>query len=82
MDNEDVFLRIEAKLEKVMRLLAVQITNGLKREPAIQMLAAAGLERQVIAEVLNTTPNTVSVIMSTSRTKGERQARRVKKVMV
>jgi len=79
MDDADVFLRIEAKLEKLLRLLAVQITNGLKREPAIQLLAAAGLERQMIAEVLNTTPNTVSVIMSTSRAKGEKQARRLKK---
>jgi DNA-binding NarL/FixJ family response regulator len=79
MDNDDAVLRIEEKLEKVMRLLAVQITSGLKREPAIQLLAAAGLERQMIADVLNTTPNTVSVIMSTSRARGEGRARRLKK---
>jgi DNA-binding CsgD family transcriptional regulator len=72
MVNEDATQRIEAKLDQMLRLMALQATNTLKQTPAIQLLAAAGLERKLIADLLNTTPNTVSVTLSTSKAKAKR----------
>jgi DNA-binding NarL/FixJ family response regulator len=69
MANDEVLLRIESKLDQVLRLIALQTTGSLKQAPAIQLLAAAGFERKVIAELLHTTPNTVSVTLSTSKAK-------------
>jgi hypothetical protein len=66
MGNEqDVLERIESKLDQMLRIAALQMTAGLKQTPAIQRLAAAGLDRNLIAELLETTPNTVSVTLST-----------------
>ncbi len=70
-NDDDVLLRIESKLGQMLRLSALQITGALKQGPAIQLLAAAGLERKAIAELLNTTPNTVSVTLSTSKAKAK-----------
>lgn len=74
MANDDVLLRIEAKLDVLLRLIALQSTGELKQAQAIRLLGTAGLERQVIAELLDTTPNTVSVTLSTS--KGKKNAAR------
>jgi DNA-binding CsgD family transcriptional regulator len=71
MANEQVLERIESKLDQMLRLMALQSTTALKQTAAIQLLASAGLERRVIADLLNTTPNTVSVTLSTSKTKGK-----------
>jgi hypothetical protein len=73
MANDDVLLRIESKLDQMLRLIALRTTGGLKQGPAIQLLAAAGFERKVIADLLNTTPNTVSVTLSTSKAKAKSQ---------
>jgi DNA-binding CsgD family transcriptional regulator len=69
MANDDVMVRIESKLDQVLRLLSLQFARDLKQTQAIQLLGAAGLERQVIAELLKTTPNTVSVTLSMSKAK-------------
>jgi len=66
-DKEDVLERIEWKLDQMLRLTALQVTAGLKQTLAIQLLAAAGFDRRLIAELLDTTPNTVSVTLSTSK---------------
>lgn len=68
-NNDDVLERIESKLDQMLRLAALQMTSGMKQKPAIQLLAAAGFDRRSIAELLNTTPNTVSVTLSTSKAK-------------
>jgi DNA-binding CsgD family transcriptional regulator len=78
MPNEDVLLRIESKLDQMIRLAALQMTNGIKQTSAIELLASAGLDRRLIADLLNTTPNTVSVTLSTSKAKA-RAAGRVRK---
>src|SRR5215467_3854709 len=69
MPNEDVLLRIESKLDQMIRLAALQMTSGIKQTLAIELLASAGLDRRLIADLLNTTPNTVSVTLSTSKAK-------------
>jgi hypothetical protein len=65
--NDEVLQRIEAKLDQMLRLAALQAANGLKKGPAIQLLAAAGFDRRLIAELLGTTPNTVSVTLSNAK---------------
>jgi hypothetical protein len=69
--NDDVLLRIESKLDQMLRLVALQSAHEMKQAEAIQLLDAAGFERRVIAELLETTPNTVSVTLSTSKAKGK-----------
>jgi hypothetical protein len=71
MANDDVLLRIESKLDQMLRLIALQSARELKQIQAIQLLGAAGFERQLIAELLKTTPNTVSVTLSTSKAKSK-----------
>jgi hypothetical protein len=61
MANEEVLNRIESKIDQMLRLIAIQSIAPLKQGPAIQLLASAGFERKVIANLLGTTPNTVSV---------------------
>jgi len=68
-NDEDVLRRIEGKLEQMLRLSALQITAGMKQVQAIQILNAAGFERKLIAELLNTTPNTVSVTLAKAKAK-------------
>jgi DNA-binding CsgD family transcriptional regulator len=67
--NDETLDRIEAKVDQMVRLFALQLTSGMKQKPAIQMLWAAGLDRRLIADLLQTTPNTVSVTVSTSKAK-------------
>jgi hypothetical protein len=67
--NDDLLRGIDSKLQQLLRLAALQITGGMKQGAAIQLLATAGFERRLIADILNTTPNTVSVTLSTSKSK-------------
>ena len=64
-NNDDVLERIDSKLDQMLRLAALQMTTGMKQTPAIQILTAAGFDRHLIADLLNTTANTVSVTQST-----------------
>jgi hypothetical protein len=68
-NDEDVLKRIETKLDQMLRLAALWITTGQKQVPAIQLLASAGFDRKLIAEILHTTPNTVSVTLSKKKAK-------------
>ncbi len=68
-NDEDVLRRIEGKLEQMLRLSALQVTSGMKQIQAIQILNAAGFERKLIAELLSTTPNTVSVTLAKAKAK-------------
>jgi hypothetical protein len=68
-NDEDVLLRMEAKLEQMLRLAALQATAGMKQVQAIQTLTDAGVERRVIADLLHTTPNTVSVTFAKAKAK-------------
>lgn len=69
MANSDPLERIEAKLDQMLRLMALRIAGGIKQGEAILLLGAAGFDRNLIAQLLNTTPNTVSVTLSTSKGK-------------
>ena len=69
--SEDVLERIETKLDQMLGIAALQATAGMKQKPAIELLAVAGFDRRQIAKILNTSPNTVSVTLSVSRSKGK-----------
>ena len=69
MGNDEVLQRIEEKLGQMLRLIALQSTREMKQTQAIEFLDACGFERKLIAEILNTTSNTVSVSLSKSKAK-------------
>jgi hypothetical protein len=69
MANDDVLLKIELKLGQMLRLIALQSTRELKQTQAIELLSAAGFEPKLIADMLKTTSNTVSVSLSKSKAK-------------
>jgi DNA-binding NarL/FixJ family response regulator len=69
-DSEvDVLKSIEGKLDQLLRLTALQMASNMKQVQAIQTLSAAGFERKVIADLLGTTPNTVSVTLAKAKAK-------------
>lgn len=52
------------------RLLAVMLVHGKKQVEQIALLTLAGFEPKDIADLLGTTPNTVSVTLSKARKAG------------
>jgi hypothetical protein len=69
MKNETVD-PVAEKLDIVIQLLAVALTEGKKQRDQIRLLALAGLNPSKIAEMLTTTPNTVNVCLSSLRKDG------------
>jgi DNA-directed RNA polymerase specialized sigma24 family protein len=68
--------RIELKLDQITRLIAINAVKDMKLNNAILALGAAGLERSLIAEILGTTPNTVSTRLSEAKAKVRKNAKR------
>jgi hypothetical protein len=69
-DSEvEVLKSIEGKLDQLLRLAALQLASNMKQVQAIQTLSAAGFERRVIADLLGTTPGTVSVTLAKAKAK-------------
>ena len=67
-------LRIEAKLDVVIRLLALSLGSGMEslKDRAIT-LQRAGLTPKDIAGLYDTTPNTVSVALSAAKRKEKKK---------
>jgi DNA-binding CsgD family transcriptional regulator len=76
MANLDSDQRIEAEFRILRRLLALSLIDGKKQREQIRLLAAAGMDRNEIAELLGTTANTVSVAISTLRKERKLHGRR------
>jgi DNA-directed RNA polymerase specialized sigma24 family protein len=72
-DNNAGLVRVEAKLDILIRLLALSAVsdNQPLRENAVR-LQRAGLTPKEIAILCDTTPNTVSVALSTAKRRGKR----------
>ena len=64
LNDTDALRNISAKLDQMLRLMALQSVANMKQVQAIQTLNAAGFERKIIADLLGTTPNTVSVTLA------------------
>ena len=61
---------LSKELQILRRLLALSLIDGKKQREQIKLLAAAGLDRHEIAELLGTTAGTVSVEISNLRKHG------------
>ena len=72
--NQDSAL--EAELKIVRRLLALSLIEGKKKREQIELLAAAGMDRHDIAELVGTTAGSVSVEISNMRKSGVLRGRR------
>lgn len=64
---------IVVELRKISRLLTLLVTRDLSQRDKIALLSTAGLLPKEIAELIGTTPNTVSVTLAHIR---KQQARR------
>jgi hypothetical protein len=56
-------------LREIAMLLAIQVKRGMIQSTVIQEMASVGFTPKRIAELVGTTPNTVSVILSKKRKK-------------
>jgi len=70
-----------AKIDQILRILAVMATKDLKRREQIATLSQAGLQPKDIADLLGTTSNTVRVELVALRKKKtvRKSARKAKK---
>jgi CRP-like cAMP-binding protein len=67
MVNLDYEQKLESELRIVRRLLALSLIDGKKQREQIKLLAATGMDRHEIAELVGTTAGTVSVEISNLR---------------
>ena len=58
------------ELRLLRRLVALSVVDGKSQRDQIRLLSVAGLDRHEIAELVGTTPLTVSVEISNMRKKG------------
>jgi len=56
---------VEAKLDILVRLIAIWLCGEKSQTEKIGILASAGLQPKEIADIIGTTSNTVSVALST-----------------
>lgn len=67
------------ELSCTLRLLALTALRGLPNKEKITLMGLAGFDRHHIAELVGTTPLTVSVTLSNLRRKSRKQLGRAKK---
>lgn len=65
--SDQVLTEISQKLDQLVSLVAASTVKGMKQSEAILFLGAAGLDRNLIAQILGTTPGTVSVRLSQAK---------------
>ncbi|MEQ9567845.1 MAG: hypothetical protein RLN85_18900 [Pseudomonadales bacterium] len=70
------------KLETLIRLTAIGLFADKSQREKIELLGTAGLPAKEIAEILGTTPNTVSVTLSGLRKKKKKIAPKKKNIGV
>ena len=54
---------IASELRRISRLLTLLVTKNLSQKDKIALLSSAGLQPREIADLIGTTPNTVSVTL-------------------
>lgn len=67
--TKDQFNEISKKIDILTRLLALSLVSEKKQKDQIFILNKIGLQPKQIAEILNTTTNTVSVTLSKMKKK-------------
>ena len=63
------------KLDAIIRLAVMGMTEGKSQTERIWLFSVAGLQPKEIAEILNTTPNTVRVMLFNLRKSRDRRVR-------
>jgi len=69
MNSDDIFREMVAKLDQLVMLASTSAVRGLKPNEAISILGQIGLDRNVIAQIVGTTPDTVSVRLSEAKSR-------------
>ncbi len=64
--------RTEEKLDQILKVLAIQVGSDKSTGERVHLLKVAGLDNKSIAEVLETSVNTVKVLASQYKTKRSR----------
>jgi hypothetical protein len=67
MTSDEQFNLLTNRIEGILKLLAVQTVSGKKAGEAAALLERAGLDRKMIAEVLNTSPDSVRALLSQNK---------------
>ncbi len=75
-DTGPTITEISTKLDQAIRLLAISVISEKKQRDQIAILSRAGLDRHEIAEILGTTPGTVSVELSIFKKHSKKEKRR------
>jgi hypothetical protein len=73
--SDPEFVDIAKKLDVIIRLIAISLTSGRKKQDQFSILDRAGFRPREIAEIVGTTPNTVSVFLSNIRRSRNRKAK-------
>lgn len=71
-------VRIEEKLDRVLRLLGVIAVKGLSQSEQIAMLSEFGFTPTEIARIVGTTPNTVRVTLVGIRKTAKHGGKRIR----
>jgi DNA-directed RNA polymerase specialized sigma24 family protein len=72
MSQEDRIATLEAKLDVILRLLALQaIKEAQTVKEKAMLLSKAGISSREIAALCDTTPNTISVALSNAKKGGK-----------
>ena len=64
MTHDQQFDLLANRIEGILKLLALQTASGRKAGEAAVLLERAGLDRKTIAEVLNTSQDSVRSLLS------------------
>lgn len=70
-DSADGIARLEAKLDAVIKLLALSSVAGKSLKESAVHLSKAGLAPKEIAALCDSTPNAVSVALSNAKKEGK-----------
>ena len=71
--SEDALRKISEQLEQLIAVDALNAIKGMKPTDAILTLGSAGLDRNLIAQITGSTPNTVSVRLSEAKAKEKKK---------
>lgn len=69
----------ETELDKTLKLLALVAVRGMKLKEQVSFMSRAGFERNQMARLLGTTPNSISVRLSELKKESSKQKASEKK---
>jgi hypothetical protein len=75
-DSNNNASKLLAVLSRIANLLALLAVKDQRQEHQVLTLSAAGYAPAEIAKLINTTPNTVRVTLSTSRARAKKKPKK------